>query len=159
MVNMRACLPELDVGMDMDATLSSVLEIKIPADMRYVSLVRRGIRSLAESAGFSCEDVADIMLAVSEAVTNSVEHGSPEPDRCGVLVKCSAFAERMVVEIEDEGDACSLPECTSLNDCACERGRGILMMRELMDECEDSRTERGMRVRMAKQKSVRINPD
>ena len=45
----------------------------IPADTRYLSCVRRGVRSLAESMGFPREDVADVEVAVSEAVTISVE--------------------------------------------------------------------------------------
>lgn len=129
-----------------------VLEFRIPAETRYISLVRRGIRSLAESAGFSREDVADVEVAVSEAVTNSVTHGSPDPSAAAVVVKCRTSGEYLVVEIEDCGDAESLPPPT-LCDPAAERGRGMLMMHSLMDEYEDCRTESGMRVRMAKQKA------
>ncbi len=37
--------------------------------------------------------------------------------------------------------------------CVEERGRGVLMMRTLMDQCENSRTEQGVKVRMVKQKA------
>ena len=136
----------------MEATLSKSLELRIPADIRYISLVRRGVRNLAESAGFAREEVADVEVAVSEAVTNSVEHGSPERDTAMVVVKCRTSGNCLEVEIEDQSKADSLPPCPNGCDPKSERGRGVLMMHRLMDECEGSRTECGMKVRMAKQK-------
>lgn len=135
----------------MDACDSRVLELRIPADTRYVSLVRRGVRSLAESMGFAREDVADVEVAVSEAVTNSVVHGSPDPAVAVVLVRCRALCDMLIVEIEDLSKAGSIPTSPPQLDTYREGGRGLTMMRCLMDEFEDSRTDRGLRVRMAKQ--------
>lgn len=136
----------------MEATLSKSLELRIPADIRYISLVRRGVRNLAESAGFAREEVADVEVAVSEAVTNSVEHGSPERDTAMVVVKCRTSGDCLEVEIEDQSKAECLPPCPNGCDLKSEHGRGVLMMHKLMDECEGSRIEGGMKVRMAKQK-------
>lgn len=138
----------------MDETRFRALELHIPADTRYLSLVRRGVRNLAESMGFPREDVADVELAVSEAVTNSMEHGCAPSGEPAVVVKCRAWEDWLVVEVEDESPAPSLPDCSNPSAIHDERGRGVLMMRALMDECEDSRTEHGIRVRMAKQKAA-----
>jgi anti-sigma regulatory factor (Ser/Thr protein kinase) len=132
---------------------SRTLEFRIPADKRYISLVRRGIRSLAESAGFGREDVADVEIAVSEAVTNSVMHGSRDVDSAAVVVKCHAYNDTLIVEIEDQSRAEALPPPPSDCDPCEETGRGVLMMYRLMDECVNCRTESGIRVRMAKQKA------
>lgn len=137
----------------MDENRFRALELHIPADTRYLSLVRRGVRNLAESMGFPRQDVADVELAVSEAVTNSVEHGCAPPGEPAVVVKCRAWEDWLVVEIEDESSAGSLPVCPDPSATHDERGRGVLMMRALMDECEDSRTDHGIKVRMAKQKA------
>lgn len=136
----------------MDETRFRALEMHIPADTRYLSFVRRGVRNLAESMGFAREDVADVEVAVSEAVTNSVEHGSTSHTDPEVVVKCRALGDMLVVEIEDEGFADSLPS-SSEPSAGEERGRGVLMMRALMDECEDCRTDHGIRVTMTKQKA------
>jgi serine/threonine-protein kinase RsbW len=136
----------------MDETRFRALEMHIPADTRYLSVVRRGVRNLAESMGFAREDVADVELAVSEAVTNSVEHGSGPDGGPAVVVKCSGFDDLLVVEVEDEGRAESTPESREPSAVE-ERGRGVLMMRALMDECEDCLTDQGIRVRMIKQKA------
>lgn len=134
----------------MEATRYKSLELRIPADTRYISLVRRGVRSLAESAGFAREDVADMEVAVSEAVTNSVVHGSPDPDAAAVVVKCHTSGDYLVVEIEDHSTAEAIPSEPAICDTGQECGRGVLIMHALMDECCDSRTEHGIKVRMAK---------
>ncbi len=129
----------------------TVLEFRIPADTRYVAIVRRGVRHLAESVGFNREAVCDMEVAVSEAVTNSVQHGSPDPLAAGIFVKCEASSERMIFEVQDESSIETLPKTNPAeHDPDNERGRGVNMMRSLMDECEDTRTESGMKVRMAK---------
>jgi len=91
-----------------------------------------------------------VEVAVSEAVTNSVVHGSPSGSDGAVLIKCRADGERLEVEIEDNSHAQSLPDPAHC-DPDTERGRGVLMMHTLMDEFEDSRTEYGIRIRMSKQ--------
>ena len=139
----------------MDEGRFRALELHIPADTRYLSVVRRGVRSLAESMGFAREEVADVELAVSEAVTNSVEHGSAPDGEPAVVVKCRGFDDLLVVEVEDEGCARSIPQGAEPS-LAEERGRGVLMMRALMDECEDSRTDQGIKVRMTKQKTHQV---
>ncbi|MCE5313509.1 MAG: ATP-binding protein [Armatimonadota bacterium] len=131
------------------------LEFKIPADTRYVSIVRHGVRSLAESVGFVGEEITDMEVAVSEAVTNSVTHGSPNADMAVVVVRCHASGECLVVEVEDESRAESIPTPSIMADLRDEHGRGLEIMRTLVDVLEDSRTEHGMKVRMAKQKAAR----
>lgn len=140
------------VNSNMDDTQFKTLEMHIPADTRYLSLVRRGVRSLAESMGFPREDVADVEVAVSEAVTNSVEHGSGAESGPDVVVKCRAFIDLLEVEIVDQGLVESLPPGEQPAPVE-ERGRGVMMMRALMDECEDCRTDSGITVRMTKQKA------
>lgn len=146
-----ACLLQFGWS-NMDETRFRALELHIPADTRYLSLVRRGVRNLAESVGFPREDVADVELAVSEAVTNSVEHGCPLDEDPAVVVRCKVCDSFLVVEVEDDSPAEAIPhhhEPTSTE----EHGRGMLMIRALMDECEDSRTDHGIMVRMTKQRA------
>lgn len=152
-----ACLQQsvAEMGSEMGASCGETLELRIPADTRYISLVRRGVRNLAESAGFTREDVADVEVAVGEAVTNSVVHGSPEGAAADVVVKCRMVDDCLVVEVEDQSPAEALPAQPDRCDPSLECGRGVLMMRALMDECHDCRTERGIKITMAKQRTVR----
>jgi anti-sigma regulatory factor (Ser/Thr protein kinase) len=70
-------------------------------------------------------------------------------------VKCQTSGDYLIVEIEDQSEANAIPETPSDFDATQERGRGIMMMKTLMDECRDCRTEHGIRVRMAKQMARR----
>ena len=125
----------------MENVVPRILEFRIPADTRYIAIVRRGVRNLAESVGFTGEAVSDVEVAVCEAVTNSVEHGTPDPGAGAVLVKCRASWDCVVVEVEDEALADAALRDLPQTDPIAERGRGLTMMRTLMDEFEDSRTE------------------
>jgi serine/threonine-protein kinase RsbW len=136
----------------MEASFCRSLEFKIPADTRYVAIIRRGVRNLAESVGFTGEEVTDMEVAVSEAVTNSVTHGSPDTEVAVIVVRCHATGECLVVEVEDESPAESIPTPSIMADFYDEHGRGLTIMRTLVDELEGSRTDHGMLVRMAKQK-------
>jgi len=137
---------------DMEEDFCKSLEFKIPADKRYLAIVRRGVRSLAESVGFTGEEITDMEVAVSEAVTNSMEHGSPDSDVAVVVVRCQATGKSLVVEVEDEGEADSIPAPSIMADLCDEHGRGLAIIRELVDQLEGTRTEHGMKVRLAKQK-------
>lgn len=135
----------------MNVVEPKLLEFRIPAETRYIAVVRRGVRSLAESLGFAREEVCDVEVAVCEAVTNSMIHG-PQT-QAAVFVKCRASGDSIIVEIEDQNRASIMRDQSFSSDHTNEHGRGILMMKALMDECEDCITESGTRVRMAKQKS------
>ena len=139
----------------MEAGSSQTIEFRIPADVRYISVVRRGVRNLAESAGFCREDAADVEVAVAEAVTNSVEHGSPEPE-VTIHVRCYTSGDYLVVEVEDHSEADAIPNPSQTSDAPEEHGRGVMMMRALMDECSDYRTDHGIGVRMAKQRAKTV---
>ncbi len=150
-----ATISVAEMGLEMEASCGKTLELRIPADTRYISLVRRGVRNLAESAGFTREAVADVEVAVGEAVTNSVIHGSPEGTTGNVVVKCQMVEDRLVVEVEDQSLAEALPAQPDRCDPSLECGRGVMMMHALMDECHDCRTERGIKITMAKLLTVR----
>jgi anti-sigma regulatory factor (Ser/Thr protein kinase) len=89
--------------------------------------------------------VPDILLAVSEAVTNAIEHGS----RCDAsrLVSLQAFVDDRAVtaKISDSGrwiDAAPRPDGPSL------RGRGLTLMNGLANSVCIARTAEGTHVTM-----------
>lgn len=86
------------------------------------------------------EEIYDIKMAVSEAVTNAIIHGY-ENKKGIVSVKCSYENKCVQIEVRDEGKGISSVEeamaplyTTSLEE---ERaGLGFTVMQEMMDEVE-----------------------
>lgn len=81
-----------------------LLHKRYPADSRCVGMARRAAGEAARTAGLSEERTWDMMLAVSEAVTNAVVHGYVGREHPGhVEITAEARDGEIVVTVEDDG--------------------------------------------------------
>ena len=80
------------------------------------------------------------MLSTSEAVANSIEHAET-PAQQTVEVEASLRAPDVVVVVQDFGTWREPPRTT-------DRGRGLVLIRALMDSVEIEPAPRGTRVTM-----------
>lgn len=128
---------------------SETIQMRIPADPRYVSTVRRAVQSIARSLGFSEETVLEIEVSIAEALANAVEHGSPQQCRNAIIVVCKIGDARLTIDVRDEGPGFRAPECCD-EETLSERGRGLRMIYQLMDKVKVSSSTRGSRISMIK---------
>jgi len=111
-------------------TLPSDIEVVSPFIdqlMRFISRFRAGD-----------QDNFGIELALREALVNAVVHGNQEnlQKRVYVNCRCTALGE-VSIRVEDEGDgfeSAHIPDPTSPDNRMRTHGRGIFLMRTLMDE-------------------------
>ena len=112
------------------------------ADAGQLASIRSEVRRWLGSMGVSESVASDVVFAVSEAASNAVEHAyrQPSPDD---IVELTFWTEgaAICVEIVDHG-LWRPPESSELSG----RGRGIVMMHELMDSVLISYDGRGTRV-------------
>jgi anti-sigma regulatory factor (Ser/Thr protein kinase) len=98
-----------------------------PADPNALVEIRRLLRRWLRAQGASEDEILDITVACQEACTNAVEHAYKPGDRTfGIEAACEAG--RVRITVSDEG---SWRPARGAN-----RGRGLPMMRELMDVAE-----------------------
>ena len=80
----------------------------------------------------------DIEMALIEALENAVVHGNCEDPHKRVYVKCRCTAKGEVsITVQDEGqgfDTGTLPDPTAPENRLRTSGRGIYLMKTLMDE-------------------------
>ena len=131
------------------------IELELPARAEYVALARLVVSSLASAHRVLTEDrIDDLKLAVSEACTNAIEAHSAASSSGGVIVRCHELADRLEIEITDEGagfDPEMLPEHPPVTDperLNFERGLGIPLIRTLVDEVAFESDSSGTTVRM-----------
>ncbi len=115
---------------DVPALDSSTLPLwrtSLPVSGEDLQTARERITELAQRMPFSHDEVFDITLAVGEALGNAADH------TCGVgiLATVSAYPDRMVVEVTDCGEGFDGSAVQVAPDS--ERGRGIMLMRLLVD--------------------------
>ena len=132
--------------------------LDLPAHRQSAAHARAFVRGAAESAGFSRADVADIEVAAGEAITNAILYGHAEeaPDPTMIAIAVGSEDATWFVEVQDSGpgfDPCRICE-TQNGDREKLNGRGIPLMKALMDRVHFQRGPAGMRVRLE-----RILPD
>jgi serine/threonine-protein kinase RsbW len=121
-------------------------ELTLPPDLGRLPDVRDFVESAARDMGFSEQSVYALKLAVSEAVANAVEHGSPSPEDT-VVVRAAPEADGLSLLVEDRGHF--RPRVSREGGLA-ERGRGFEFMSELMDEVDLRAGPAGTTVRLTK---------
>lgn len=116
------------------------LDFLIPSDLSYVLGINYKISMLLKEFGFSQQDSRiNIPLACDEAITNAIVHGNEsQPDKkVNVQVYISHSRFRMRVRDQGDGfDADSVADPRDGENIHRSSGRGIFLMRNIMDSVE-----------------------
>ena len=128
------------------------IRLRIPARAEYIALARLALSGLADIVELSDELLADLKLALTEAVSNSVRHAYADQ---GGFVSISYELSRhaLAIEVVDDGEGFD-PERPPLleGEELTEGGLGIAIIRTIADEFELNSQPgvRGSRLRFAK---------
>lgn len=80
------------------------LEVEVPAAPRSAAQVRRAVRDLLDEAGVDDDVAFELLIGLSEAVNNAVEHAvDPTRDVVVVRAEVDATARRVRLEVQDFG--------------------------------------------------------
>ena len=129
------------VSYTMESTLESVNEAE--------SLAVR----IAEEAGFDESDVMQISLSVREAVINAVMHGNARDAGKKLTLGFERTGGELIISIRDEGpglDVASLPDPLAPENLMKSSGRGIFMIRTMMDEVRFQTLDPGTEIKLIK---------
>lgn len=110
------------------------------------------VDQVAARAGFDPPAREEISLAVTEAVSNAIRHGSPAGEADQVELRVHLQGPRLVITVRDHGPLLQLPRPTLPDPASfAEHGRGLFLMHQLMDEVQ-TEWDDGTIVRMIKEK-------
>ncbi len=117
-----------------------ISQLSVPSQHEYIHEVVFQIARSAVAVGFANHDLNNnLKLALVEALTNAMEHGNHWDPELRVEVEARISRDVMEVVVSDQGqgfDPGSLPDPTSPEQLLCERGRGIFLMRSILDQVE-----------------------
>jgi serine/threonine-protein kinase RsbW len=87
----------------MSSAVAAREEWELPAVPASVSLARGRLKAFAKGQNVRPEEIVDLMLAVTEAVTNSVIHAFIDREPGIVRVTCATAADELTVTVTDNG--------------------------------------------------------
>lgn len=122
------------------------LEIEIPTQTRYLGLIgnigEQLARDLTEYGGDTEMLAYTIDLVLTEALSNVMKYASHESPMLRVVIQVEAGS--LCIQVHDQGKGFELDKVANAEpDSLCERGRGIFLMRQLMDSVDYHKTSDG----------------
>ncbi|HZT53962.1 MAG TPA: ATP-binding protein [Gaiellaceae bacterium] len=128
------------------------VRLQIPARAEYIALARLALSGLAGVVGLPDELLADLKLALTEAVSNSVRHAYA--DGGGVVsIVYQLRGRQLAIEVVDDGAGFDPEQPASLEgEELTEGGLGIAIIRTIADHLEiiSRPGVRGSRLRFVK---------
>lgn len=136
----------------MAATNSVTMEF--PSFSQNVGFARTAVAMFASQLDFTLDEIDEIKVATSEAVSNAVVHAY-EGGVGSVRLTVSLENGTLVVVVEDQGrgipDVAWASEATHTTSPADHMGLGLVFIKEYMNEVKvESEQGKGTRVRMSK---------
>lgn len=127
------------------------IEIKFSSNPRWLGPVRALLEGFANQAGFGSRDSHEITVAVGEALTNVMRHSYKGDATKTVQLLCALRDGAMAVEIRDQGEPFDESKLVPQPPEELRPGgRGIYLIRSVMDEVEYCREGKANLVRMKK---------
>lgn len=129
------------------------LEIEIPTQTRYLGL----IGNIGEQLAWDLSDYAgdrdalayNLNLVLTEALTNVIRHAGGDNQALRVCI--SIEGDCLSIQVHDQGLGFDLEGVPCPDpDELCERGRGIFIIRHLMDSVDYRKTDTGNVLEMKK---------
>jgi serine/threonine-protein kinase RsbW len=130
-----------------------VIELDIPSDVQYIEeVVERVQRECAVMQFGARQLMLNLAVALTEALSNAILRGNGDDPSKHVHVTARVDSVRLVLEVMDEGRGFDLDQCTldptTPDNVDREDGRGLFLMRQLMDRVERFDDARGNVVRL-----------
>ncbi len=106
------------------------LQLQFSAHTDNLAVSRAALRGWLTRAGVSPDQTVNVLIAAGEAVTNAIEHGHRDHPEGIITLHASTLGDQLQVCVTDTGYWKPPPRNADNR-----RGRGIALMRALMNDC------------------------
>ena len=120
---------------------NAALDIRIPSDVQEIEGIVAQVVGRCRECSFDGRQLSlNVPVALTEALSNAILRGNGDNSSKHVRIRADVSELRVVLEVEDEGDGFDLEACTTdpstPENLEREDGRGLFLMRSLMDRVE-----------------------
>ncbi len=127
--------------------------LNIPSSVDQIEKVDEFVESFATKLGFEADALADIGICVTELVMNAIVHAHKEQAEIPVNIEIEGINDGLRVAVRDYGpgfETDTIPDPTSPENILEDHGRGILIVRAMMDDVKCKRLPDGMQIEIFK---------
>ena len=117
-------------------SIRTALRMELACDFGRVRGVAEQVLDFLKNHGCDDESRSDCELALVEACNNAIKYAGPSGCRFPVMLDVTVEASAVEMRITDHGPGFDWPETASLPDAESESGRGLYLIRALMDSAE-----------------------
>ncbi len=131
-------------------------DLTLPSSPENVRQVEPLVRDVASRLNLSREQYDDILLSLTEAVTNAMVHGNQGDANKRVSISLRQQKDVLSIRVSDEGPGFNpnqVPDPTSPEHIEACGGRGIFLMKRLSHQCRFTHGGRTVEMRFNLQRS------
>ncbi len=131
--------------------LPKIFRLRLSSNPRVISKVETFLRGVNRILRLDEIQFNKLLVSTTEAVNNGIVHGNKMDPKKKVSVACEVNTSAVVVRVRDEGegfDPKEVPNPVQKENLLRESGRGIFIMRTLMDHVNYFITPKGVEVVM-----------
>ncbi|MFA5512366.1 MAG: ATP-binding protein [Candidatus Kapaibacterium sp.] len=118
----------------------------LKSEKKSITLVEPILEELRRILGIKDENFYNVMIAVTEAVNNAINHGNKlNPDK-EVYFLVQADEHEIHIQVQDQGDGfdpSTVADCLEPENLLKSSGRGVFIIKELMDKLDISSNKNG----------------
>jgi serine/threonine-protein kinase RsbW len=120
----------------MESRRRATVSLELPSRLEMLEKADAMVGDLAEAVGFDEDSRLAIQTAVHESLVNAIVHGNAGQAARHVTLEIDVECDGLRIRVRDEGrgfDPTCLPDPFALESLYRPSGRGILLMKALMD--------------------------
>jgi anti-sigma regulatory factor (Ser/Thr protein kinase) len=123
----------------------NIFAVVLAATPISVTRSRRELARWLQTLALDPDQIDEILLAVNEAVTNAIEHGSRCDESKRVSIRASVRDRAVTATVKDTGRWIPVDHGAAARN---HRGRGLILILELADDVDIVRSAEGTQITM-----------
>ena len=136
------------------------MELTLPSTLEGVAEIEQFVEQLALRAGFDEDTASNVAMATREAAINAAKHGNAFSPEKRVKATLARNRDTLTLQIAEEGeglDPNTLPDPLDPANLLRSSGRGVFLMRAIMDEVHFRQSQPGTVVTLIKHRDMEAN--
>jgi serine/threonine-protein kinase RsbW len=137
----------------MNASTGNKKTFAFPSSIDYLEKVESLSVKIAREAGFNESTIDDLSISLTELVNNAIHHGNNDDITKNVTVTFDLDHKKLSITIKDEGPGFNPEQLKNPLDpenLLADSGRGLYLVKALMDDLTFNITETGTEITITK---------